>query len=167
MSVALVALNAVVQLRNTRGARQMSLIDFLRLPGDTPQIDSHRAPGEIITAVDVPPNQWRDHSTYLKVRDRASFAFALVSVAAALDMRGGVLQDASLVLGGVAHKPWAVAEAANLMRGRRADGDLVRAVAEEAFRGAIPRRYNGFKIELGKRAVVRALSTAASIQETT
>jgi xanthine dehydrogenase YagS FAD-binding subunit len=166
MSVALVALNAVVQLRNTRGARQVPLVDFLRLPGDTPQIDNHLGSGEMITAVDVPPNQWRDHSTYLKIRDRASYAFALVSVAAAVNMQEGVLQDATLVLGGVAHKPWAVPDAANLMRGRPADRDLFRAVAEHAFRGAIPRRYNGFKIELGKRAVVRALSMAASIEET-
>jgi len=166
MCVALVALGAVVQLRNARGARQVPLIDFLRLPGDAPQIDSHLAPGEIITAVDIPSNPWRDHSAYLKVRDRASFAFALVSVAAALDIREGVLQDVSLVLGGVAHKPWPVPEAATLLRGQRADAGRFRAVAEEAFRGAVPRRYNGFKIELGKRAVVRALSTAASLEET-
>jgi len=90
----------------------------------------------------------------------------LISVAAALEIREGVVQNASLVLGGVAHKPWPVPEAAGLLRRQRPDAARFGAVAEEAFRGAIPRRYNGFKIELGKRAVVRALSTAASLEET-
>jgi xanthine dehydrogenase YagS FAD-binding subunit len=167
MSVALVALDAVVQVRNARGARQLPLNDFLRLPGDTPQIDNHLAPGEIITAVDIPPNRWAEHSAYLKLRDRASYAFALVSVAAVLDIREGLVQDARVVLGGVAHKPWLVAQAADLLGGRPVDVGRFSEVAEVAFRGAIPRRYNGFKVELGKRAVIRALESAASKQETT
>jgi len=167
MSVALVALDAVVQVRNARGARQLPLNDFLRLPGDTPQIDNHLAPGEIITAVDIPPNRWAEHSAYLKLRDRASYAFALVSVAAMLDIREGLVQDARVVLGGVAHKPWPMAQATDLLRGRPADIGRFSEVAEIAFHGAIPRRYNGFKVELGKRAVIRALELAASKQETT
>jgi xanthine dehydrogenase YagS FAD-binding subunit len=103
----------------------------------------------------------------LKVRDRASFAFALVSVAAAVDLQDGVIRDARLVLGGVAHKPWLVPEAADQLRGRRPDIGRFNEVAQSAFRGAIPRRFNGFKVELGKRAVVRALAAATSIEETT
>jgi xanthine dehydrogenase YagS FAD-binding subunit len=165
MSVALVALDAMLELRTARGTRRMPLAEFQRLPGDTPQIDNHLAPGEIITAVDLPANRLQQHSTYLKVRDRASYAFALVSVAAALEIRDGVVQDARVVLGGVAHKPWAVADAAALLRGQRPEAAALGAVAEAAFRGAVPRDYNAFKVELGKRAVVRALSLALSAQD--
>ena len=165
MSVALVALDAVVQLRSARGSRGVPLVDFQRLAGDTPQIDTNLGPGEMITAVDLPPNPWQAHSVYLKLRDRASFAFALVSVAAALDVREGVVQDARLVLGGVAHKPWPVPQAASLLRGQAIDTQRFREVAEAALQGAVPQRDNAFKIELGKRAIVRALSLAAFPQE--
>jgi xanthine dehydrogenase YagS FAD-binding subunit len=165
MSVALVALDAIVHLRTARGSRQIPLNEFLRLPGDTPQADNRLAPNEMITAIDIPPNRFREHSAYLKVRDRASFAFALVSVAAALDIQDGVVQDARVVLGGVAHKPWPVPGAASALTGRRIEASRVREVAEIAFRGAVPRKHNAFKVELGKRAIVRALSLAASIQE--
>jgi xanthine dehydrogenase YagS FAD-binding subunit len=165
MSVALVALDAIVHLRTARGSRQIPLNEFLRLPGDTPQADNRLAPNEMIIAIDIPPNRFREHSAYLKVRDRASFAFALVSVAAALDIQDGVVQDARVVLGGVAHKPWPVPGAASALTGRRIEASRVREVAEIAFRGAAPRKHNAFKVELGKRAIVRALSLAASIQE--
>jgi xanthine dehydrogenase YagS FAD-binding subunit len=165
MCVALVALDAVVHLRTARGARQVPLAEFQRLPGDTPQYDHHLAAGEIMTGVDLPANPWQEHSAYLKVRDRASFAFALVSVAAALDIQDGVVQDARLVLGGVAHKPWRISEAAPLLRDRPVDVGRFREVAEEAFRSALPQSHNAFKVELGRRAVVRALTLAASIQE--
>jgi xanthine dehydrogenase YagS FAD-binding subunit len=165
MSVALVALDAIVNLRTARGSRQIALNDFLRLPGDTPQVDNHLAPSEMITAIDIPPNKFPEHSAYLKVRDRASFAFALVSVAAALDIQDGVVQDARLVLGGVAHKPWPVPEAAAALTGRHIEASRMREVAEIAFRGAVPRTHNAFKVELGKRAIVRALSLAASPRE--
>lgn len=166
MSVAMAALDAVVQLRSVRCSRAVPLTDFQRLPGDTPQIDTNLAPGEMITAVDLPPNRWQAHSVYLKLRDRASFAFALVSVAAALDVREGVVQDARLVLGGVAHKPWPVSQAASLMRAQPLDARRFTEVAELAFQGAVPRRDNAFKIELGKRAVVRALTLAAFPRKT-
>jgi xanthine dehydrogenase YagS FAD-binding subunit len=167
MSVALAALDAVVHLRSARGSRQMPVNEFLRLPGDTPQTDNHLAPSEMITAIDIPPNEFAEHSAYLKLRDRASFAFALVSVAAALDLRDGIVQDARLVLGGVAHKPWPVPDAAAVLSGRRIEASHMREVAEIAFRGAVPRTHNAFKIELGKRAIVRALSLAASPREMT
>jgi xanthine dehydrogenase YagS FAD-binding subunit len=162
MSVALVALDAIVQLRSARGSRRVPVAEFQRLPGDTPQLDNHLAPGEIITAIDIPPNRWRHHSVYLKVRDRASFAFALVSVAAALDLQDGVIRDARVVMGGVAHKPWAAAGVRELLRDQHPAPELFRAAAEEALRGAVPRKDNAFKVELGKRAVVRALSLASS-----
>jgi xanthine dehydrogenase YagS FAD-binding subunit len=165
MSVALVALDATVHLRAARGSRQLALDEFLRLPGDTPQVDNHLAPSEMITAIEIPPNGFREHSVYLKVRDRASFAFALVSVAAALDIREGVVQDVRLVLGGVAHKPWPVRDATAVLQGRRLEASSMREVAEIAFRGAVPRTHNAFKVELGKRAIVRALSLAAAHQE--
>jgi xanthine dehydrogenase YagS FAD-binding subunit len=165
MSVALVALDAIVQLRTARGSRQTPLNDFLRLPGDTPQLDNHLAPGEMITAIDIPPNGFRKHSAYLKVRDRASYAFALVSVAAALDIQDGIVQDARLVVGGVAHKPWAVPDAAAVLKGRPLEAARMREAAEIAFRGASPRTHNAFKVELGKRAIVRALNLAASPRE--
>ena len=161
MCVALVALDAAVNLRTARGARQVALAEFQRLPGDTPHVDNRLASGEMLLSVELPPNAWREHSAYLKVRDRASYAFALVSVAAALHIEGGLIQDARLVLGGVAHKPWPV-DAATLLRGRRAEPAEFRRVAEVAFRDAVPYTDNGFKVELGKRAVVRALSMAAS-----
>jgi xanthine dehydrogenase YagS FAD-binding subunit len=167
MSVALAALDAVVHLRSARGSRQMPVNEFLRLPGDTPQTDNHLSPSEMITAIDIPPNEFAEHSAYLKLRDRASFAFALVSVAAALDLRDGVVRDARLVLGGVAHKPWPVPDAAAVLIGRRIEASHMREVAEIAFRGAVPRTHNAFKIELGKRAIVRALSLAASPREMT
>jgi len=165
MCVALVALGAVVQLRSSRGARGVPLTEFLRLPGDTPQTDNNLGSGEIITAVELPPNGFQAHSAYLKVRDRASYAFALVSVAAALEIHDDVVQDASIVLGGVAHRPWPVPEAASLLRGKRADGDAFREVAAAALRSASPHKHNAFKVELGKRAVVRALSSAVSARE--
>jgi xanthine dehydrogenase YagS FAD-binding subunit len=165
MCVALVALDARVQLRSSRGARGVPLSGFLRLPGDTPQTDNELGSGEIITAVDLPANRLQAHSVYLKVRDRASYAFALVSVAAALEVQDDVVQDARIVLGGVAHKPWPVPEAASLLRGKRADGDAFREVAEAALRGAAPHKHNAFKVDLAKRAIVRALSSAMSAPE--
>ncbi len=165
MCVALVALDAVVQMRSSRGSRGVLLAEFQRLPGDTPQIDNQLGSGEIITAVDLPPNRWQAHSAYVKVRDRASYAFALVSAAAALEMRDDVVQEARLVLGGVAHKPWPVPEAASLLLGKRAELEAFRQVAEMAMRGSVPHKHNEFKVELGKRAVVRALSSAVSARE--
>jgi xanthine dehydrogenase YagS FAD-binding subunit len=165
MSVALVALDATVHLRAARGSRQLKLDEFLCLPGDTPQVDNRLAPSEMITAIEIAPNGFREHSAYLKVRDRASFAFALVSVAAALDLQEGVVQDARLVLGGVAPKPWSAPDAVAALKGRRIEASIMREVAEIAFRGAVPRKHNAFKVELGKRAIVRALSLAASRPE--
>jgi xanthine dehydrogenase YagS FAD-binding subunit len=164
MSVALCALEALVRLKGPQGERQVPLADFHRLPGDTPQDDTVIAPGELITAVDLPPSPFGAHVHYLKVRDRASFAFALVSVAAALDLRDGVVRDVRLALGGVAHKPWRALEAENELRGRALDdaGALLRA-GEAAVAGARPYRHNAFKVELAQRTLVRAVRIAGGL----
>jgi xanthine dehydrogenase YagS FAD-binding subunit len=164
MSVALVALDATVQLRTARGSRQVPMRDFQRLPGDTPHIDTHLAPGEMVTAVDLPPNGFQGHSFYLKVRDRASYAFALVSVAAALDIRDGLIKDARLAMGGVAHKPWEIPQARSILADKSADLTQFQRLAEMAMRDAKPVGQNGFKVELGRRAIVRALAEAAGLK---
>jgi xanthine dehydrogenase YagS FAD-binding subunit len=165
MSVALTALDAVVQLRGARGSRQVALADFQRLPGDTPQWDTNLGLGEIITAVDLPASRFAANSHYLKVRDRASYAFALVSVAAALELEHGIIRDARLVLGGVAHKPWPIAEAGTLLVGSAINAKNLNALAAAAIRDAQPQTQNGFKIELAKRVIVRAVMLAATPEE--
>jgi len=165
MNVALAALDAVVQIQSPRGSRQQPLRDFHRLPGDTPERDTNLAADEIITAVDLPPSPFARHSHYLKVRDRASYAFALVAVAAALRMEGDLVRDARVVLGGVAAKPWIIDAAPALLEGKVLNAANLEAVAEAGLRSARPRADNAFKVELGKRAIVRALTTAARARE--
>ncbi|MBC7498927.1 MAG: xanthine dehydrogenase family protein subunit M [Herminiimonas sp.] len=162
MSVALAALDAVVVVRGPQGERRIALGDFHRLPGDRPDIDTTLQPGELITAVDLPASPFAAHSHYLKVRDRASYAFALVSVAAAIDLRDGVVRGARVVLGGVAHKPWRAADAENALLGRPLDETARADAATLAVRGARGFPHNDFKIELARRAVMRALRTAGS-----
>ena len=145
------------------GARDIPLVDFHRLPGDTPSIETVLAPGELITAVVVPPNGVAERSAYRKVRDRASYAFALVSVAAALDLApDGKIKTARLALGGVAHKPWRAVEAEAWLVGKTASAESFRAAAEAALAGAQGYQYNSFKIELARRTMVRALTTVAA-----
>ena len=161
MCIALAALEAVVRVRGPQGERSIPFADFHRLPGDTPQIENTLAPDELIVAIDLPPSPYAAHSVYTKVRDRASYAFALVSVAAGLDLDGDVVRSARLALGGVAHKPWRVPEAEALLTGKPATKESFLPVAEALFAGARGHEHNVFKIELGKRAVVRALTLAA------
>jgi xanthine dehydrogenase YagS FAD-binding subunit len=160
MSVALAALNAVVRVRGPGGERQIAFADFHRLPGDRPERDTTLAPDELIIAVDLPASPFAAHSHYLKVRDRASYAFALVSVAAALEMRDGLVRNAGIALGGVAHKPWRVKEAEAALIGRPLDDAVLSSAADLVLRGAKPYRDNAFKVELARRAMVRALRTA-------
>jgi xanthine dehydrogenase YagS FAD-binding subunit len=162
MCVALAALDAEVQVRSARGSRRLPLKDFHRLPGDTPQRDTNLAAGEIITAVDLPANRFAEHSYYLKVRNRASYAFALVSVAAALSLDEGMIKDVRVVLGGVAHKPWPLPDAQSMLIGKPLETESLKAFAAAALREAKPQRGNAFKIELCQRAIVRALSLAAA-----
>jgi xanthine dehydrogenase YagS FAD-binding subunit len=161
MCVALAALEAVVRVTGNEGERSIPLAEFHRLPGETPQIDTNLRPGEIITSIDLPAEGFADHYAYLKVRDRTSFAFALVSVAAALAMDGDRITETRLVLGGVAHKPWRNRDAEAMLNGITATKDHFEAVAEAIVRGAKGFGHNTFKIELARRAVVRALQHAA------
>jgi xanthine dehydrogenase YagS FAD-binding subunit len=163
MSVALVALDAVVRLKGPAGERQLPVAEFHRLPGDRPQDDTVIEPGELVLGVDLPATPFARRSHYLKVRDRASYAFALVSVAVALDLEGGLLRDLRLVLGGVAHKPWRSLEAENALRGGALDDAACARAAEAALAGAQPLRHNAFKVELARRAIVRALQVAGGI----
>jgi len=164
MAVALAALDAVVEVRGPVGERSIAIGDFHRLPGATPEVDTNLAAGELITAVDLPAMPWARRSQYLKVRDRNSYAFALVSVAAALDLDGdGVVRQARLALGGVAHKPWRVVEAERALVGRPVDAATSRAAADALLNGARPYQDNAFKVELARRSVVRVLSTMARL----
>jgi xanthine dehydrogenase YagS FAD-binding subunit len=159
MAVALAALDAVVHLQGPNGERQVPAVDFHRLPEDRPDIDTVIQPGELITAVELPPMPFARHSHYLKVRDRASYAFALVSVAAVVDLDGGKVRDLRIALGGVAHKPWRALDAENILRGQAPSAELLARVGAAAVAGAHAYAHNAFKVELAQRAVVRALRT--------
>jgi len=161
MCVALVALDAVVKVRGIDGAeRSIPFVDYHRLPGNTPQKDNNLNQGELITAIEIPKNNYADKSYYLKVRDRASYAFALVSVAAALEMDGNRIKQARVAMGGVAHKPWRATEAEKFLTGKEATEANFKQAAEMEMKQAKPLEYNKFKVELGKRAIARALMQA-------
>jgi xanthine dehydrogenase YagS FAD-binding subunit len=161
MCVALAALDARVLATGTSGERSIAFTDFHRLPGDTPQIDSNLQPDEIITAIELPPKGFERNYTYLKIRDRLSYAFALVSVAVGIEFAEGRIREARLALGGVAHKPWRDREAEAQLAGAPATEENFRRAAETVLRGARGFGHNDFKIELARRAVVRALSQAS------
>jgi xanthine dehydrogenase YagS FAD-binding subunit len=161
MSVALAALDAVVKVQGAGGQeRSIPFADFHRLPGDNPEKDTNLGHGELITAIELPKNNFAAKSYYLKVRDRASYAFALVSVAAALEMDGNRIKQARLAMGGVAHKPWRAMEAERFLVGKTADEANFKLAAEAEMRQAKPLEHNEFKIELGRRAIVHALQKA-------
>jgi xanthine dehydrogenase YagS FAD-binding subunit len=161
MANALYALDAVVKVRGTNGQeRAIPIQDFHRLPGNTPEKDNNLQHGELIVAIELPKNNFANKSYYLKVRDRASYAFALVAVAAALETSGNNIREARIVLGGVAHKPWRSAEAENALVGKPATDQTFRAAADAALRDARPLKHNAYKVELGKRAIVLALRRA-------
>jgi xanthine dehydrogenase YagS FAD-binding subunit len=163
MAVALAALDAVVRVRGADGERVMPLGDFYRLPGDTPQMDTNLRHGELITAIDLPASSYAAHSHYLKVRDRASYAFALVSVAAALHLQDGIVRSIRIALGGVAHKPWRALEAERMLEGRALDDATRAAAAKAAVADARPQKDNAFKVTLAQRAIVRAVRIAAGV----
>jgi xanthine dehydrogenase YagS FAD-binding subunit len=163
MCVALAALEAVVRVSGPRGEREIAFQDFHRLPGNTPEHETNLAPDELITAVDLPARPFAARSHYLKIRDRASYAFALVSVAAALHVdAGGKIVTARVALGGVAHKPWRALEAEESLAGQPLGEAAFRAAANAALAGAKGYEHNHFKIELARRTIVRALTTVAS-----
>jgi xanthine dehydrogenase YagS FAD-binding subunit len=154
-------MDAVVTVRGRSGSREIPLTAFHRLPGDTPHVETELKPGELITAVTLPPNGIAALSHYRKVRDRASYAFALVSVAAGLEMEGGMIKDVRLALGGVAHKPWRAERAEAALRGARATETAFRQAAEAELASAQALRDNAFKIELAKRVIADTLGKLA------
>jgi xanthine dehydrogenase YagS FAD-binding subunit len=162
--VPLVALDAVVEVEGKAGRREISLEDFHRLPGDAPERETVLEPGEMIVAVRLPAEAARfaGYARYLKVRERTSYAFALVSAAAALNFEDGRIGEARLAFGGVAMKPWRVREAELILTGARADASLFRRAADAALAQAKPSGDNGFKIELARRIAVRALVLATA-----
>ena len=161
MCVALAALDATVQVTGANGKRAIPLVDFHRLPEDTPQTDTNLQPDELITAVELPALPCARHSRYRKVRDRASYAFALVSVAAALAVEDGTITQARLALGGVAHKPWRAFAAEKMLVGAPAGEDTFKAAAAEELKVARGYQHNAFKIELARRTMMSVLTTLA------
>src|SRR5262245_16597435 len=161
MCVALAALDAKVHVSGPSGERAIPFADFHRLPADTPQIDTNLRREEIVTAIELPARGFADHYTYLKIRDRLSYAFALVSVAVGLDLSGGTINEARLALGGVAHKPWRDPAAEVALRGQAPSPDNFKQAADVLLRDAKGYAHNTFKIELARRAVQRALTQAA------
>jgi xanthine dehydrogenase YagS FAD-binding subunit len=161
MNVALAALEAVVRVQGAKGEREIPFADFHRLPGSTPNIETNLQSDELIVAVDLPALPFATRSHYLKVRDRASYAFALVSVAAALEIGDKKITAARIALGGVAHKPWRAQKAEQELIGKSADEKTFRTAAEAELAAAKGYQHNSFKIELAKRSIVRALTTVA------
>jgi xanthine dehydrogenase YagS FAD-binding subunit len=161
MCVALAALEAEVRVAGPSGERTIAFADFHRLPGDTPERDTNLERNEIVTAVELPPLGFAANYTYLKIRDRLSYAFALVSIAAALELDGTTIKEARLALGGVAHKPWRDAAAEAALRGQPANPASFSRAADLLLREAKGYEHNSFKLELARRGIVRALTQAA------
>lgn len=164
MNVALAALDAMVQVKGPQGERSIPIAEFHRLPGDRPQFDTTLKAGELITAIDLPPLSYGRRSVYIKVRDRNSYAFALVSVAAVLDLDdSGTVRHAHLALGGVAHKPWRATKAERVLTGKKPEEALVREAANTEMQDAKPYKDNAFKVELARRAIARAVTTTVKM----
>ncbi len=157
MAVAMVAMDAIVRILGPEGERAIPLTAFHRLPGDEPQRDTVLAHGELITAIDLPALPFATRSHYRKVRDRASYAFALVSVAAAIDVADGIVRDARIAFGGVAHRPWRATKAEDVLRGSAATEDIFRRAADAELAEARPLRENAFKVPLLRNVLVRTL----------
>jgi xanthine dehydrogenase YagS FAD-binding subunit len=164
MAVALAALDAVVTVAGAAGTYDVPLIAFHRLPGKTPQVETVLKPGELITAVTLPPEGFAGRSTYRKVRDRASYAFALVSVAAGLDVENGAVKDVRIALGGVAHKPWRAGAAEAALKGGPATEAAFHAAAAAELAAARGLRHNTFKIDLAQRLITDVLVKLAARQ---
>lgn len=162
MNVALTALEAIIVIRGTKGERRVPIGEFFLLPGDTPQRETVMLPGDLITHVLLPPPQQSARSHYLKLRDRASYEFALSSAAVVLATDGGTIRHARVALGGVGTRPWRSPEAEQALIGKPATRVTFAAAAEAALRDAKPQSQNGFKIELAKRCLISALTTAAA-----
>ncbi|SHM69078.1 FAD binding domain-containing protein [Mucilaginibacter sp. OK098] len=163
MSVGLAALDAVAIIAGKKGERRIPFTEFHRLPGDHPELDNHLAAGEMIVGVEIPDNNFAKNSYYLKVRDRQSYAFALVSVAAALEISNGTIKNARLAMGGVAHKPWRLFDAEKALIGKPATEDSFKQAAQIAMQGAKGYQYNSFKLKLAPATITEALKHAAGL----
>jgi xanthine dehydrogenase YagS FAD-binding subunit len=155
MCVALAALNAIINISGPDGDRILAFAEFHRLPGDTPNIDNNLKHGEIITSIDLPEKGFPENYSYLKLRDRSSYSFALVSVATAFDLENNKIKEARIALGGVAHKPWRVLEAETFLEDKEPNTETFSAAAKIILQGAKGYEHNDFKIELAKRAIIR------------
>lgn len=164
MNVALRALDAVIMVSGPKGSRKIAIADFHRLPGMHPELDNTLDKKEIITGLVIPDNKFAGHTAYLKVRDRTSYAFALISVAVAMEMEGDTIKDVRLAMGGVAHKPWRLTEAEHLLIGKKATVENFQLAADLAMKGAKTFKYNAFKIRLAPNTMVQALKTASGIK---
>jgi xanthine dehydrogenase YagS FAD-binding subunit len=162
MAVAMMVLDAQLELTGQDGMRTVPIGDFHKVPGNTPHIETVLQPGEMITAIDVPTSAAAKRSHYLKVRDRASFEFALVSAAVALELDGGTIRSVRLAAGGVGTKPWRLPEVEAALTGKPADAASLKAAAEQAGAGANPAAMNAFKLVLLRRTVLRALQTVSA-----
>lgn len=163
MCVALVALDATVLVSGPKGERKIPFADFHRLPGDNPEKDNNLQKNELVTAILLPKNNFTKHVHYLKIRDRSSYAFALVSVAAALELNGANIKNARLAMGGVAHKPWRLSEAEKFLIGKTASNENFAKAAELGMKGAKSFGQNDFKIKLGAAAIREALTKAMNV----
>ncbi|MEC5174213.1 xanthine dehydrogenase family protein subunit M [Chryseobacterium nepalense] len=155
MCVALAALDAVVHISGPDGDRKLQFSDFHRLPGDTPNIDNNLKKGEVITGIELPEKGFSENYSYLKLRDRSSYAFALVSVATGLELENGMIKEARIALGGVSHKPWRVQEVEEFLKDKVANAESFAAAADIILQGAVGFEHNSFKINLAKKAIVR------------
>lgn len=162
MCVALAALDAIVHVESTAGERTINFLDFHLLPGETPEKENVLQPGELITAIEIPFLSFAKNSTYIKVRDRHSYEFALTSAAVALDVSNGTIQNVRIVLGGVGTKPWRAKEAEQSLINKKATTDNFKAAADIALKDAVTHKYNAFKPELAKRTIISALQSIAS-----
>ena len=161
MSVALAALNAKVQVRQTDGTDKLiAFTDFHRLPGNEPEKDNVLKTGEVVTAIQLPKPKFSSHYYYLKIRERSSYAFAMMSVAAGLELENGTLSDVTLAMGAVAHKPWKLSASEKFLIGKKPTQAHFTEAAELALRDAKPLKHNEYKIEMGKKAIVRSLTQA-------
>lgn len=163
MCVALAALDAVIQVQGPRGQRSISIHDFHRLPGSDPHIETELAREEIITSIDLPDSHFGERVEYLKIRDRRSFAFALVSCAAAIELKDGTIGDVRLVFGGVALKPWRAHQAEQALIGKKITVDVLSSAVDLALQSAAPRAGNRYKVPLLKSTAIRALLTAGGV----
>jgi xanthine dehydrogenase YagS FAD-binding subunit len=164
MNVALTALDAVILVSGPKGDRKIPISEFHRLPGTKPELDTTLDKKEIITGINIPDNNFAAHTTYLKVRDRISYAFALISIAVALDLEGTTIRDIRLAMGGVAHKPWRLKEAEQMLKGKEATVENFKMAAELAMKGAKAYEHNAFKLKLAPNTMVQALKTASGIK---